>query len=203
MFLNGALAVLSFSGVLWTISPWLPEPFVAPIGTRSYEMAESLSIAFLHLLESLSPPERAAFLLHDIFEMPYIELAALLETTEPNCRQLVVRARKSMRQRRQRFSVDRERHRTVLEQFLRTRVSGDLTHLTAMLRAVVVLYSDLRGQSKGRVESHLSGSDEPLLYGSGTSLLLFEKSATIPSLLKSQAIHQTGLHSLRIPAEFN
>jgi hypothetical protein len=60
-----------------------------------------------------------------------------------------------MRQRRQGFSVDRKRHRTVLEQFLRITVPGDLTHLTAMLRAVVVLYSDLRGQNKSRVESHL------------------------------------------------
>lgn len=63
-----------------------------------------------------------------------------------------------MRQRRQGFSVDRKRHRTVLEQFLRTTaVPGDLTHLTAMLRAVVVLYSGLSGQNEGRVESHLWG----------------------------------------------
>lgn len=128
------------------VGPWLPEPIVEPLGSHSYEMAESLSLAFLHLLESLSPPERVAFLLREIFEMPYIELASILETTEANCRQLVVRARKQIQQRRQRFAVDKKRHRSVLEKFLTACASGDTSHLMAMLREDVVLYSDGGGK---------------------------------------------------------
>ncbi len=126
--------------------PWLPEPLVEPVGTSLPEMAESLSIAFLHLLESLSPPERAAFLLREIFEMPYSEIAALLEASESNCRQMLVRARKSIQQKRRRFSVDRERHRNILERFMSACASGDLSQLTAVLHQDVVLFTDGGGK---------------------------------------------------------
>lgn len=127
---------------------WLPEPLVESAGAGTSEMAESLSIAFLYLLESLSPPERAAFLLRDIFEMPYSEIAALLETTEANCRQIAVRARRSIKQKRPRFSVDRERHRHILKRFLNACASGDISQLTAILHEDVVLYSDGGGKVK-------------------------------------------------------
>ena len=126
--------------------PWLPEPLVEPLGTAGYEMAESLSIAFLCLLESLSPPERAAFLLREIFEMPYSEIAALLETSEANCRQMTVRARRSIQQKRQRFSVDLKQHCNILERFLNACASGDLSQLMTMLHEDVVLYSDGGGK---------------------------------------------------------
>jgi RNA polymerase sigma-70 factor, ECF subfamily len=131
---------------------WLPEPLIEPIGTSAVEMAESLSMAFLHLLESLSPPERAAFLLREVFDMPYHEIAALLETTEANCRQVTARARASIQQKRSRFAVDGERHRDILERFLSACASGDLSRLTAMLHEDVVLYSD----GGGRVRAALN-----------------------------------------------
>jgi RNA polymerase sigma-70 factor (ECF subfamily) len=109
-------------------------------------MAQSLSIAFLHLLESLSPPERAAFLLREIFEMPYDEISAILETSEANCRQLVTRARKNIRDQRRRFVVDRKHHRQMLENFLAACASGDPSRLMATLQQDAVLYSDGGGK---------------------------------------------------------
>jgi len=131
------------------VGPWLPEPIVEPLAdnfAHSYEMAQSLSIAFLHLLESLTPSERAAFLLREIFEMPYLEISAVLEMSETNCRQLVTRARKSIRDRRRRFVVDRDRHRQMLEGFLAACASGDPSKLVATLEQDAVLYSDGGGK---------------------------------------------------------
>ncbi len=126
--------------------PWLPEPLVEPSGAGPIEMAESLSLAFLHVLESLSPPERVAFLLHEAFDTGYAEIASVLDTSEANCRQLVRRARQHLHERRPRFAVDRVRHQQVLEQFLATCATGDPAPLTVMLSERVVVYSDGGGK---------------------------------------------------------
>jgi RNA polymerase sigma-70 factor, ECF subfamily len=109
-------------------------------------MAESLSLAFVCLMQSLSPAERVAFLLREIFEAPYGEIASILETGEANCRQIVARARKQIQERRPRFPVDHGRHREVLSQFLFACASGDPTNLLALLREDVVLQSDGGGK---------------------------------------------------------
>lgn len=127
------------------VGPWLPEPILEP-PAYPHEMAQSLSIAFLHLLESLSPPERAAFLLREIFETPYQEIGAVLEMTEANCRQLVTRARKSIREQRRRFTVDKKQHQQVLEGFLAACASGDPVKLMSTLQQDAVLYSDGGGK---------------------------------------------------------
>ena len=126
--------------------PWLPEPLVEPMGTEAVEMAESLSLAFLHLLESLSPAERVAFLLREVFDAGYDEVAAALETSEANSRQIVNRARKHIRDRRPRFTVDRDRQMAVLREFLAACATGDPSQLTAMLTEEAVLYSDGGGK---------------------------------------------------------
>lgn len=130
------------------VGPWLPEPIVEPLGSERVEMAESLSIAFLHLLESLTPSERIAFLLREIFEMPYPELAGILETSEVNCRQIVQRARKHIQEKRPRFCVDRNRHLGLLQRFLAACSSGDPSQLTTMLREDAVLFSDSGGKAQ-------------------------------------------------------
>jgi RNA polymerase sigma-70 factor, ECF subfamily len=104
---------------------WLPSPLVEPLGAQRLEMAESLSIAFLHMLELLSPTERIAFLLREIFDASYAELAEMLETWEENCRQIVTRVRKRIQTRRPRLTVDREKHTQVLREFLTACASGD------------------------------------------------------------------------------
>jgi RNA polymerase sigma-70 factor (ECF subfamily) len=127
--------------------PWLPEPLIDPAGTQPIEMAELLSIAFLHLLESLSPAERVAFLLREAFDASYAEIASALDTSEANSRQLVARSRKHISDRRPRFHVDRARHQQMLEQFLAACATGDAAQLTHLLSEDVILYSDGGGKT--------------------------------------------------------
>jgi RNA polymerase sigma-70 factor (ECF subfamily) len=125
---------------------WLPEPLVEPLGSQRLEMAESLSMAFLQVLELLSPTERVAFLLREVFETSYTELAEILETTEENCRQIVARARKHIRTKHARFVVDPEKHMQVLREFVTACASGDPARLADLLREDAVMYSDGGGK---------------------------------------------------------
>jgi RNA polymerase sigma-70 factor (ECF subfamily) len=126
---------------------WLPEPLVEPAGTGALELADSLSLAFVYLLESLSPPERVAFLLREAFDAEYAEIAGALETSEANSRQLVTRARKHLQERRRRFPVDRERHQDILRQFVATCATGEPAQLASMLSEDVVALSDGGGKA--------------------------------------------------------
>jgi RNA polymerase sigma-70 factor (ECF subfamily) len=140
------------------VGPWLPEPIVEPSGSHTVEVAETLSIAFLHILESLSPAERVAFLLREAFDTNYDEIATVLDTSEQNSRQLVARARKHMDDRRPRFPVDRVRHQKMLEEFLTACASGDASELTHLLSEDVVLYSDGGGKIPAALNP-IHGSD--------------------------------------------
>jgi RNA polymerase sigma-70 factor, ECF subfamily len=100
--------------------PWLPEPIVTqpPPPDRDLDLAADLSIAFLTLLERLAPEERAAFLLHDVFDVGYREIAAVIERSEAACRQVVHRARERVRGDRKRFDVTESVKAGLLKQFL-------------------------------------------------------------------------------------
>jgi RNA polymerase sigma-70 factor (ECF subfamily) len=128
------------------VGEWLPEPLVEPPGSSAVEMAESLSLAFLHILETLSPDERVAFLLREVFEADYAEIAATLDTSEANCRQLITRARKHIHDRRPRFKVDQARQQSVLRQFLIAAQTGDPSQLLPLLSPDVVMHSDGGGK---------------------------------------------------------
>ncbi len=110
-------------------------------------MAESLSMAFLFLLESLDPRERIAFLLREVFGYEYGTVAQILATTEANARQMVSRARKHVRERRPRFTVEPEQHRVALEQFARAVSTGDVQGLLQLLRDDATAYSDGGGKA--------------------------------------------------------
>jgi RNA polymerase sigma-70 factor (ECF subfamily) len=133
------------------VGEWLPEPIVEPPGTSAAEMAESLSLAFLHLLETLSPDERVAFLLREVFDAGYAEIAGTLYTTESNCRQLIARARKHIRDRRPRFKVDHTAQQRVLEKFLIACQSGDPSQLLPLLSPEVVMHSDGGGKVRATI----------------------------------------------------
>jgi RNA polymerase sigma-70 factor (ECF subfamily) len=148
------------------VGPWLPEPIVEPLGARSLEMAESVSLAFLHLLQSLSPAERLAFLLREIFETPYSELASILETSEANCRQIVTRASRHIRENRPRFPLDRDHHGKVLENFLAASASGDPSQLMTLLREDVVLHSDGGGKTAAALNP-IYGADRVARFFAG------------------------------------
>jgi RNA polymerase sigma-70 factor, ECF subfamily len=101
------------------VGPWLPEPIVThDPPDRSLDLADDLSIAFLTLLERLSPDERAAFLLHDVFDVGYGQIASVLERSESACRQVVHRARERVRGDRKRFDATESAKATLLQTFL-------------------------------------------------------------------------------------
>jgi RNA polymerase sigma-70 factor (ECF subfamily) len=132
------------------IGPWLPEPLLTDEGatdpSAQAELADSLSLAFLVLLERLSPVERAAFLLREVFAYPYDEIAEVIGKSEDNARQLVSRARRHVDAERPRFDVSREAHEELTDRFLEATQSGDTDGLIALLAADVDTYTDGGGK---------------------------------------------------------
>jgi RNA polymerase sigma-70 factor (ECF subfamily) len=114
--------------------PWLPEPFtgVPDQPDRAVELASDLSMAFLVLLERLSPEERAAFLLHDVFDCGYPDIARILQKSEAACRQTVSRARERVREDRQRFAVSHAEKQSLLDRFLTALEARDDQALLAL-----------------------------------------------------------------------
>jgi RNA polymerase sigma factor (sigma-70 family) len=130
------------------VGPWLPEPIhpIAPPGTED-KLAASLTTAFLLMLERLTPRERAAYLLHDVFDRPYAEIAAALETEEAACRKLVSRARAHIAKRRVRHVTPTETQNRLLAAFKNAIVSGSTAELAALLSSDVRLTTDSGGKA--------------------------------------------------------
>jgi RNA polymerase sigma-70 factor (ECF subfamily) len=128
------------------VGPWLPEPLVSPAAAFGPEdrltLDESVSLAMLVVLESLSPAERIVFVLHEAFGFSHADIARTVGRQEAACRQLLARARQHVRGRAPRFTPDREEHRAVVTAFLRAASHGDLDELAGVLDPRVVLYSD-------------------------------------------------------------
>jgi len=132
------------------VGEWLPEPLVADATgdpADRAEIADSLSLAFLVLLESLSPEERAVLLLRDVFDYHYDELAAIVGKSEDNTRQLAARARKRVGERRPRFESSREQRDKLAARFLAAVEEGDLGALETLLAHDVVLRGDGGGKA--------------------------------------------------------
>ena len=128
------------------IGPWLPEPiFTAEASQRAIEM-ESISMAFLVLLENLTPTERAVFLLREVFDYDYSEIATIIQKEEAACRQLFSRAKKHIHANKPRFDPSPEKHQAILGRFLTACTQGDLNSLTDLLLEDVVAYSDGGGK---------------------------------------------------------
>jgi RNA polymerase sigma-70 factor (ECF subfamily) len=132
------------------VGPWLPEPIITDQGfdpVKGTNMAESLSMAFLVLLEQLTPVERAVFLLREVFDYEYSEIARILDQKETNCRQILRRARQHLKQSRPRFDFSPEQHEELLQQFLQATSRGDIEGLLALFSKEIVLYSDGGGKA--------------------------------------------------------
>ena len=125
--------------------PWLPEPIMAD-QPSAVELAESLTMAFLVLLEELTPPERAAFLLHDVFGYPFEEVARSVGRPATSCCQLASRARRHIDERRQRFDADLRHGQELTREFLVACGSGDLYGLLGLLADDVVVWTDGGGK---------------------------------------------------------
>src|SRR5215208_1271674 len=125
---------------------WLPEPVV----TDSRPDDDSVSLALLITLESLSPVERAVFLLHDVFDYGYDEIAEIVGKTRENCRQLALRARRHVDARRQRFETSREQRETLAARFFEAVREGDLDGLVTLLADDAVATGDGGGKAAAR-----------------------------------------------------
>jgi RNA polymerase sigma-70 factor, ECF subfamily len=131
------------------VGPWLPEPLLTtPDAAEPVERAESVSMAMLIVLETLSPLERAVFVLREAFGYPYPEIAEVLGRGEPAVRQLASRARDHVQQQRPRYDTDHRTRREVVERFLAACVGGDLQTLMGVLAPGVTLIADSGGKAR-------------------------------------------------------
>jgi RNA polymerase sigma-70 factor (ECF subfamily) len=165
--------------------PWLPEPLVedpAPGPASRAELADSLSLALLVLLERLTPVERAAYLLREVFGYEYADIAGIIERTEVNSRQLVARARKHIEASRPRFDADEAARDALLERFLAAAEEGDMEALEELLAKDAVLYADGGGK--------VMAAPEPLV---GATLVARFMGAVI-----RQALHDLEIRSVRV-----
>lgn len=136
------------------IGVWLPEPILTSedggLLQTILEQKEALSLAFLRLLEALSPPERAVFLLHEVFDYPFSEIGAMLEKSSANCRQIFHRARQALQDKRIRFESEPQRQRQLVLSFLSASQAGNMTALTSLLAQDTISWSD----GGGKVQTH-------------------------------------------------
>lgn len=133
------------------IGPWLPEPILTTAEadpTERAEMRESLTLAFLVLLQTLSPVERAVFLLREVFDYDYAEIAAIVQKTEENCRQIFARARKRIDAGKPRFDASQQEQRELAARFFAAVGQGDVTSFVNFLAADVTLVGDGGGKAR-------------------------------------------------------
>ena len=134
------------------IGPWLPEPLAtdgmeSPVTPEErMELADDVSMALLHLLERLSPEERAAFLLHEAFDYSHAEIANLIGKSEAACRQMLSRARKRIQAERPRFDTDASEHARLTELFQQALMDADPEAILACMKEDAVFYSDGGGR---------------------------------------------------------
>jgi RNA polymerase sigma-70 factor, ECF subfamily len=152
------------------VGPWLPEPVLGEqaqeIGGEA-DLEDTLSMAFLVLLESLTPVERAVFLLREVFDYEYAEIASLVEKSETNCRQISRRARESVAARRPHFESSPQQEERLMEGFLQASLSGDMETLLELLSEDVTLYSDGGGKTRAALRP-VHGADNVARFLTGT-----------------------------------
>jgi RNA polymerase sigma-70 factor, ECF subfamily len=150
------------------VGPWLPEPLLTTEPRDTAELSESLTMAFLVLLESLSPVERAVFLLHEVFDYSHAETAELVGKSEEACRQILSRAKQALKQRRPRYEAERVEAEKLTGAMFAAMQAGDLEGLMGLLGDNVVLYSDGGGRRRAAINPIL-GSDRVARFLIGVS----------------------------------
>jgi len=153
------------------IGPWLPEPLVeaAELSVDGpEETARDVSIALLMTLERLSPLERAAFILHDVFDMDYREIAAALDRGEAACRQLVSRARTHVHAAKPRFDVSQAENAAVTQAFFRATETGDVSAIAGLLAENARLYTDGGGKLRAALNP-IHGADRIYRFFEGVA----------------------------------
>lgn len=158
------------------VGPWLPEP-ILPDDMRAFsadapadhaELASDLSLALMHVLERLSPEERAALILRDAFDFAYDEIAATLGKSEPACRKLVSRARERVKTDRPRFTASSDQHRDLLMRFAKASAAADAGELAALFAPDAIAYTDGGGRAAAALNP-IYGADKVLRFVLGLS----------------------------------
>lgn len=139
--------------------PWLPEPLIEPLTDDPVEKAEEVSVAFLLALERLSPLERAVFLLHDVFDQDYGQIAETLERAEPAVRQLAARARQHIQEARPRFKVDHDRMMQLATAFMAASATADTRALSELLAEDAIMVSDGGGKRSAALRVMVGRAD--------------------------------------------
>ncbi len=185
------------------VGPWLPEPFVATAGPGDHAdpadrvtLDETVGYALLVVLEALSPAERTAFVLHDVFGLGFAEVATVVGRTPAAVRQLASRARAHLAAQRPRFEVDRTAHEEVLGRFLAAAAGGDLDALVATLDPDVVVTSD-GGGVVSAARRPVLGADRAARYLLGIVAKYVDQQADVDLLLANGlpavAVRQDGV----------
>jgi len=168
------------------VGPWLPEPLLTDAGPSAAdraELAESVSVAMLVVLESLTPEERAVFVLREVFGFSHAEIGAALGRSDASVRQLAHRAREHVQARRPRYDVDWDQQREVTDRFLAAAAGGDIDGLMAVLAPDVTLLTDGGGKARaalrpitgaGKVARFLTGIGGQSYMGIGVSEMSVE-----------------------------
>jgi RNA polymerase sigma-70 factor (ECF subfamily) len=192
------------------VGTWLPEPIVADLHESPEQMAElsdSLSMAFLVLLESLSPVERAVFLLREVFDYSYEDIAQIVDRSEANCRQIFGRARQHLRSHPARYEPSAEHGEALLRSFLAAARGGDLEQLVDLLAADAVFYGDGGGKASAlgqplygrdrvaafilnlfRQAPRLGVTVEPVLINGGPGIVTHDSQGKVVSVLSLEVL---------------
>jgi RNA polymerase sigma-70 factor (ECF subfamily) len=175
------------------VGPWLPEPILTAPTPASEDPAEridreeSISLAFLALLEQLQPFERAVFLLREVFAYEFAEIATMLDKSEVACRRSFSRAKKHLSEHRPRFPASPETHRQMLTGFLQAAQGGDMIPLMDLLAENVTLWADAGGKIKQAALRPIVGRDAVARFSLGTVRFLPEDSRVELAEVNGQA----------------
>jgi RNA polymerase sigma-70 factor, ECF subfamily len=197
------------------VGPWLPEPIITGDGAscrsplRQITDRESISMAFLVLLESLSPLERAVFLLREVFDYAYTEIAQITGRNQAACRQLFSRAKKHISEHRPRFPASPEAHTKMVGRFMEACIAGDMDGLMSLLVEDVTVWSDSGGKVSGAARQPIQGRDRVAraMIGnaarapSGTTLEVIEANG-FPALLIRVKGQVVGVLTLEVEGDF-
>ena len=172
------------------VGPWLPEPLLTtPDVADDVELADSVSLAMLTVLETLGPTERAVFVLREVFALDYDEIAAAVDKTPAAVRQIAHRARAHVEERRPRAETTQAQYRQVVERFMQAAGTGDLQGLMDVLAPDVVMVSDGGGLKKAALR--------PILGADKVARFLLGAGASLPVTLEMVDVNGTpGLHIL-------
>ena len=160
------------------VGPWLPEPLLTEPKPEAADPAErvdteeSISLAFLLLLEELQPLERAVFLLREVFEYEYAEIAGMLGKSEAACRRSFSRAKQHLAEHRPRFPASHETHRQLLTSYFQAAQTGEMTALKDLLAEEVTLWADAGGKVKQAALRPITGPDAVARFSLGTKRFL-------------------------------